>query len=70
MNDEMIVALYLQKDEKALSESALKYGAKLNRISFNIVQNKSDAEECENDTYLAAWNSIPPNSPKQYFFLS
>lgn len=68
MNDEMIVALYLQKDEKALSETALKYGAKLNRISFNIVQNKSDAEECENDTYLAAWNSIPPNSPKQYFF--
>ena len=68
MNDEMIVALYLQNDEKALSESALKYGAKLNRISFNIFQNKSDAEECENDTYLAAWNSIPPNSPKQYFF--
>lgn len=68
MNDEIIVDFYLQKDEKALSESAAKYGTRLKRISFNIVQNMSDAEECENDTYLSAWNSIPPNSPKQYLF--
>ncbi len=68
MNGETIVDLYLQKDEKAIFESSSKYGTKLKRISFNIVQNISDAEECENDTYLSAWNSIPPNSPKQYLF--
>lgn len=68
MNDEMIVDFYLQKDEKALLESAAKYGVKLKRISFNIVQNMSDAEECENDTYLSAWKSIPPTSPKHYLF--
>lgn len=68
MNDEMIVDLYLQKDEKAISESATKYGSKLKQISFNIVQSVSDAEECENDTYLSAWNAIPPHSPKQYLF--
>lgn len=68
MNDDMIVDLFIEKNEKALSESATKYGIKLKRISFNIVQNMSDAEECENDTYLSAWNSIPPHSPKQYLF--
>lgn len=68
MNDEIIVDLYLQKDEKAIFESSKKYGTKLKRISFNIVQNISDAEECENDTYLSAWNSMPPHSPKQYLF--
>ncbi len=68
LNDETIVDLYLQKDEKAIFESSKKYGIKLKRISFNIVQNISDAEECENDTYLSAWNSIPPHSPKQYLF--
>ncbi|NCC84243.1 MAG: RNA polymerase sigma factor [Clostridia bacterium] len=68
MHDEMIVDLYLQKDEKAIAESSCKYGIKLKRISFNIVQNISDAEECESDTYLSAWNSIPPKSPKTYLF--
>lgn len=68
MNDEMIVDLFLQRDQQAIKESSNKYGAKLRRISFNIVQNNSDAEECENDTYLAAWNSIPPNSPKTFLF--
>ena len=68
MDDETIVDLYLQKDEKAIFESSTKYGTRLKRISFNIVQNISDAEECENDTYLSAWNSMPPHSPKQYLF--
>lgn len=63
MDDETIVDLYLQKDEKAIFESSKKYGTKLKRISFNIVQNISDAEECENDTYLSAWNSMPPIHP-------
>lgn len=68
MNDEMIVDLYLQKNQKAITESAVQYGSKLKRISFNIVQDMSDSEECENDTYLSAWNNIPPHSPKQYLF--
>lgn len=68
MNDEMIVDLYLQKNQNAITESAVQYGTKLKQISFNIVQNISDAEECENDTYLSAWNSIPPHSPKKYLF--
>lgn len=68
MNDEMIVDWYLEKNQNAIAESAVKYGTKLKRISFNIVQNMSDAEECENDTYLSAWNNIPPHSPKQYLF--
>ncbi|QSX09487.1 RNA polymerase sigma factor [Alkalibacter rhizosphaerae] len=68
MEDEMIVDLYLQRDEKAIAESSVKYGGRLQRISFNIVRNISDAEECENDTYMSAWNSIPPRSPKKYLF--
>lgn len=68
MHDEMIVDLYKKRDEKAITETSRKYGRKLKRISFNIIQNISDAEECENDTYLAAWNSIPPKSPQTYFF--
>lgn len=68
MKDEAIVDLYLQKDQQAITASSAKYGSKLRQISFNIVQNNSDAEECENDTYLSAWNSIPPNSPKTFLF--
>lgn len=68
MNDDLIVDLYLQKNQNAITESAAKYGSRLKKISFNIVQNTSDSEECENDTYLSAWNSIPPNSPKEYLF--
>ncbi len=68
MEDEEIVDLYLQKDQQAIKESSAKYGVKLRQISYNILQNASDAEECENDTYLSAWNSIPPNSPKTFLF--
>lgn len=68
MKDEVIVNLYLQKNQQAITESSTKYGAKLKQISFNIVKNISDAEECENDTYLSAWNSIPPHSPQKYLF--
>lgn len=68
MEDEKIVELYWQRDERALSESAEKYGARLQRISLNIVRNQPDAEECENDAYLSAWNSIPPKSPGNGLF--
>lgn len=68
MNDEQIVELYLQRDETAINETSQKYGSKLRSVSMNIVQNISTAEECENDTYLQAWNSIPPHEPRNYLF--
>lgn len=68
MNDEMIVDLYLSRNQNAISETQQIYGKRLNHLSFNIVKNKEDANECENDTYLNAWNNIPPNSPKDFLF--
>jgi len=68
MDDILIVDLFLKRDERALKETQSKYGSRLLRISENILKNLSEAEECENDTYLAAWKSMPPNSPKDYLF--
>ena len=68
MNDEQIVALYLQRDENAVNETSQKYGSQLKAVSMNIVQNISTAEECENDTYLQAWNSILSHEPRNYLF--
>jgi RNA polymerase sigma-70 factor (ECF subfamily) len=64
MEDRQIVELYLKRSEQAIQESKLKYGTLCNRIAFNILRCKEDAEECENDTYLKAWNSIPPKEPQ------
>lgn len=69
MEDGTIVELYLNKEEAAINESASKYGRKLRGIAYGILQNASDAEECENDTYLSAWNSIPPHEPRNYLFV-
>lgn len=66
MEDERIVELYLAKDQNAIVYTASKYGAKLKRIANRIVNNDQEAEECENDTYLQAWNLIPPNEPRNY----
>lgn len=68
MNDEMIVNLFLQRNENAISQTQSLYGKRLNRLSYNIVNNLEDANECENDTYLSVWNSIPPKCPKTYLF--
>ena len=64
MEDRQIVELYLKRCERAIQESRLKYGKLCNRIAFNILRCIEDAEECENDTYLKAWNSIPPKEPQ------
>lgn len=64
MTDERIVALYFEKDEQAISETKEKYGKYLFTIANNILACREDAEECENSTYFAAWNSIPPNRPR------
>lgn len=64
MDDEKIIELYWERSESAVEESYEKYSAYCNSISFNILQNKEDAEECVNDTFKKAWDSIPPNRPQ------
>ena len=68
MDDALIVELYWQRDEQAIEQTAKKYAERLRRIAGNILQDPETVKECENDTYLAAWNSIPPHRPDQYFF--
>lgn len=65
MEDQGIIQLYLQRSQQAIFETRNKYGAYCRAIARNIVANSSDIEECENDTYLAAWNAIPPNQPRR-----
>ena len=63
MTDSEIINLYWIRAETAINETARQYGAYCKTISMNIVHNTEDAEECVNDTYLHAWNSIPPGRP-------
>ena len=64
MDDERIVALYFARDEHAIVETDKKYGKYCHYIANNILTNNEDAEECVNDTYLAAWESMPPQRPQ------
>ena len=68
MEDDAIVTLYWQRNEEALRASAVKYGSRLRGLAQRILADAHDAEECENDTYLAAWNAIPPHEPRSYLF--
>lgn len=68
MDDDKIVELYLSRDENAISQTANKYGSRLRNIANNILNDRETAKECENDTYLKAWNLIPPNEPREYLF--
>ena len=68
MEDDAIVALYWQRNEEALRLSEEKYGSRLRGLALRILADAHAAEECENDTYLAAWNSIPPHEPRSYLF--
>ena len=63
MDDNRIVDLYWQRNESAISETATKYGKYLHSISYQILLNNEDAEECVNDTYNGAWQSMPPHRP-------
>lgn len=63
MDDEKIIQLYLERDERAIPATADKYGNYCTTIARNILGSDEDAEECVNDTYLQAWNSIPPHRP-------
>ena len=63
MDDSGIVALFWARNDQALTETEKKYGALCYSISYNILKNRQDAEECVNDTYVRAWNAIPPQRP-------
>ena len=63
MEDIQIVGLYFARNEQAITETANKYGKYLFTIANNILTSKRDSEEAVNDTYLGAWNSIPPHHP-------
>ena len=63
MEDQQIVDLYWQRNEKALSQTQKKYGKYCHSIAFAILYSSEDAEECVNDTLLRAWSAIPPARP-------
>ena len=63
MEDKQIVDLYWERDERAIAETDRHYGGLCMRISLGILDDRLDAEECVNDTYLKAWKSIPPVRP-------
>lgn len=70
--DDQIIDLYWQRDERAIRETDRKYRARLMRVALNILHDLQDSEECLNDTYVCAWNSIPPARPTylQAFLIS
>ena len=63
MRDQEITELFWERKEQAVTESNIRYGAYCRRISYNILANKEDVEECMNDTWYQAWNAIPPQRP-------
>ena len=68
MDDTRIIDLYFERSETAVRATAEKYGKRLLLLAHNITADRPDAEECVNDTYLAAWNTIPPKEPREYLF--
>lgn len=66
MEDLQIIDLYFERNETAIAETAAKYGLFCHNIALNILSVGADAEECVNDTYLQAWNSIPPQRPDKF----
>lgn len=63
MEDTKIIELYWARVEDAIRETAVKYGKLFHQVANNILVNHEDSEECVNDTYLAAWNNMPPKWP-------
>ncbi len=67
MQDHDIVDMYFARNENAIKLTSEKYESRLLALSERITQNRADAEECVNDTYLAAWYAIPPERPTHLF---
>ena len=66
MEDAAIVELYFARAERAIQETINKYGTYCMTVSRNILHNEEDAEECVSDTWVKAWNAIPPDEPKPF----
>lgn len=67
MEDSKIIELFFERSEEALTWVDEKYGRPLRSLSFNILHNDQDAEECVNDTYMVLWNKIPPAKPDPFY---
>lgn len=65
MEDSKIIHLYWERSESAITETSNKYGRYCYSIAHNILHNNEDSEECVNDTYLRAWNAMPPRRPNR-----
>lgn len=63
IDDDKIIEMFFERSEQGIQELNNKYGKVCHKLSYNIVNNKQDAEECVNDAYLGAWNAIPPATP-------
>ena len=63
MNDEDIIELYEKRSENAIAETSAKYSKLIMSVNYHILGNTEDCEECENDAYMALWNTIPPKHP-------
>lgn len=63
MEDQEIVELYFHRDEQAIVQTDRKYGPYCYSVAYNVLSDQEDARECVSDTYLAAWNRIPPARP-------
>ena len=72
LDDDRIIELYLLRDETAINQTSEKSGSRLRSLAYGIINDQQTAEECENDTYLEAWNTIPPHEPRSdlYAFLA
>lgn len=66
MDEQEILQLFFARNEAALTAVSALFGHRLQRLAQNIVHNEQDALECVNDTYLALWNSIPPQRPEPF----
>lgn len=64
LEDSRIIDLFFERSEQAIDELDRKYGKAVAASAANILSDRQDVEECRNDTYLAAWNSIPPHRPQ------
>lgn len=65
MEDNKIVDLYWERSEAAVLETQKKYGRYCHYIAYHILYSDEDAEECVNDTYIKAWNAMPPHRPER-----
>lgn len=63
IDDERIIDLFFKRDQQGIRELDIKYGKTCHSLSYNITNSKQDADECVNDAYLGAWNTIPPTRP-------